>query len=172
MLSATRVFVPPALILVRERMNPLLCKDAPNGTLPLISGTSYMNSCFFIDWLKHSVKHAKPSTEDPLLLIADNHTFHCSLPTVCFVERIYNSLLLFHHIRVMCCFIGYMFLFCPLKLYTHLKLKNCLYKTRKSNNAVQSFRIFSKVYSGHCARVQLAEKAFLSYRQAKQPLTI
>ncbi|GBM00759.1 hypothetical protein AVEN_150921-1 [Araneus ventricosus] len=63
--SATRVFVPPALILPRKRMNPLLYKDEPNGTLALIRDTGYANSHLFIDWLKHFVKHAKPSAEDP-----------------------------------------------------------------------------------------------------------
>ncbi|GBO42406.1 hypothetical protein AVEN_110892-1 [Araneus ventricosus] len=82
--SATGVFVPPALILPRKRMNPLLYEDAPNGTLPLVSDTSYIDSHLFIDWLKHCVKHAKPSTEDDVLLIADNHTSHCSLPAVLF----------------------------------------------------------------------------------------
>ncbi|KAG8230099.1 hypothetical protein J437_LFUL007643 [Ladona fulva] len=33
-MSATGVFVPPALIFPRKRMNLLLCKDALNGTLP------------------------------------------------------------------------------------------------------------------------------------------
>ncbi|GBN70009.1 hypothetical protein AVEN_244283-1 [Araneus ventricosus] len=77
-MSATRVFVPPALILPRKRMNPLFYKDAPNETLPLISDTGYMNSHLFIDWLKYFPKHAKPSAEDTVLLIADNHTSHCS----------------------------------------------------------------------------------------------
>ncbi|GBM29068.1 hypothetical protein AVEN_233240-1 [Araneus ventricosus] len=71
------VFVPPALILPRKRMDRLLYKDEPNGNLALISDIGYMNSYLFIDWLKHFVKHAKPSTEDPVLLIADNHTSHC-----------------------------------------------------------------------------------------------
>ncbi|GBM42685.1 hypothetical protein AVEN_219138-1 [Araneus ventricosus] len=73
-MSATGVFVPPALILHRKRMNPLLYKDSPNGTLPLISDNGYMNSHLFIDRLKHFVKHAKPSAEDLVILIADNHT--------------------------------------------------------------------------------------------------
>ncbi|GBM82994.1 hypothetical protein AVEN_72113-1 [Araneus ventricosus] len=38
-MSATGVFLPPASILPRKRMNPLSYKDAPNGTLPLISDT-------------------------------------------------------------------------------------------------------------------------------------
>ncbi|GBN44100.1 hypothetical protein AVEN_29724-1 [Araneus ventricosus] len=83
-MSDTRVFVPPVLILPGKRMNLLLYKDAPNGTLPFISDTDYMNSHLFIDRLKHFVKHAKRSAEDPVLLIADNHTSHCSLPAVLF----------------------------------------------------------------------------------------
>ncbi|GBN18533.1 hypothetical protein AVEN_112496-1 [Araneus ventricosus] len=83
-MSATGVFVPATSILSRKRMNPLLYKDAPNGTLPLISDIGYMNSHLFSDWLKHFVKHAKPSAEDPVLLIADNHTSRCSLPAVLF----------------------------------------------------------------------------------------
>ncbi|GBN87614.1 hypothetical protein AVEN_135869-1 [Araneus ventricosus] len=71
-------------------MNPLLYKDAPNGTLPLIRDTGYMNSQLFIDWLKNFVKHAKPSAEDPVLLIADNHTPHCSLPAVLFCRENHN----------------------------------------------------------------------------------
>ncbi|GBM71736.1 hypothetical protein AVEN_269208-1 [Araneus ventricosus] len=66
-MSATGVFVPATSILPRKRMNPLLYKDAPNGTLPLISDTGYMNSHLFINWLKHFVNHAKPSAEDPVL---------------------------------------------------------------------------------------------------------
>ncbi|GBM51175.1 hypothetical protein AVEN_254591-1 [Araneus ventricosus] len=76
-MSATGVFVLPAMILPRKRMNRLLYRDAPNGTLPLISDTGYMNSHLFIDWLKHFIKHAIPSAEDPVLLIADTNTSHC-----------------------------------------------------------------------------------------------
>ncbi|GBO04099.1 hypothetical protein AVEN_70907-1 [Araneus ventricosus] len=80
-MSATGVFVPPALILSRKRMNPLLYKDAPNGSFPLISDTGYMNSHLFIDRLRHFVKHTKRSAEDPVLLIADKS--HIPLLTTC-----------------------------------------------------------------------------------------
>ncbi|GBO10207.1 hypothetical protein AVEN_194735-1 [Araneus ventricosus] len=86
-MSAIGVFVPPALILPRKGKNPFLYKDAPNGTLPLISETGYMDSYLFIDWLKQFGKHAKPSAEDPVLLIADNHTSHFSLPSVLFCRE-------------------------------------------------------------------------------------
>ncbi|GBN40088.1 hypothetical protein AVEN_258208-1 [Araneus ventricosus] len=121
-MGATGVFVPPALILPRKRMNRLLYKDALNGTLPLISDTGSMNSHLFIDWLKHFVKHAKPSAEDPVLLIADNHTFHCSLPAVLFCPENHITFLILqpHASHVLQpldkCFVA------PLKVYTHLKL--------------------------------------------------
>ncbi|GBM65069.1 hypothetical protein AVEN_86720-1 [Araneus ventricosus] len=128
-------------------MIPLLYKDAPNGTLPLISDTGYMNSHLFIDWLKHFVKHSKPSTEDHVLLIADNHTSHCSLPAVLFCREIHITFLTF-----------------PPHLYTHLKLKNGSIKWLVQNpgKAITLYKvsgIFQKAYSA-TSRVQLAEKAF------------
>ncbi|GBM61467.1 hypothetical protein AVEN_96575-1 [Araneus ventricosus] len=86
-MTATRLFVPPALILLRKRMTLLLYEDSPSGTLPLIIDTGYVNSYLFIDWLKHFVMHAKPSTEDPVLVIADSHTSHCSLPAILFYRE-------------------------------------------------------------------------------------
>ncbi|GBN68269.1 hypothetical protein AVEN_61639-1 [Araneus ventricosus] len=86
-MSATGVIVQPALILPIKRMNPLLYKDEPNGTLSLISDNGYMNPHLLIDWVKHFVKHAKPSAEDSVLLIANNHTSHLSLPSVLFCRE-------------------------------------------------------------------------------------
>ncbi|KAJ8868450.1 hypothetical protein PR048_029966 [Dryococelus australis] len=46
-----------------------------------------MNSDLFLDWLKHLVHHVKPSAEDPILLGADNHSTHCSLPVILFCRN-------------------------------------------------------------------------------------
>ena len=46
-----------------------------------------MNSDLFLDWLKHFVHHVKPSAEDPVLLIADNHSTHCSLPAILYCRE-------------------------------------------------------------------------------------
>ncbi len=46
-----------------------------------------MNCDLINNWLKNFVKHAKPSAENPVLLIADNHTFYCSLPAVLFCRQ-------------------------------------------------------------------------------------
>ncbi|GBL89798.1 hypothetical protein AVEN_179581-1 [Araneus ventricosus] len=141
-------------------MNFLLYKDAPNGTLPLISDTGYMNFHLFIDWLKHFVKHAKPSTEDPVLLIADNHTSHCSLPAVlsCRENHITFLTLPPHTSHVLQpldkCF------FAPLKaLYSSETEKWLVQNPGKAITLCKVSGIFQKAYSA-TARIQLAEKAF------------
>lgn len=86
-MSATGVYVPPALIFPRKRMNHLLFKDSPPGTLNLVTETGYMNSDLFLEWLKHFVHHTKPSQDDPVLLVADNHSSHCSLSAVLYLRK-------------------------------------------------------------------------------------
>ncbi|GBM09656.1 hypothetical protein AVEN_60283-1 [Araneus ventricosus] len=155
---ATGVFVPPALILPRKRMNSLSYKDAPNGTLPLISDTGYMNSHLFIDWLKHFVKHAKPSAEDPVLFTADDHTSRCSLPAVLFCRENHITFLPPHASHVLqpldkC-------VFAPLKaLYSSEAEKWLVQNPGKVITLYKVSGIFQKAYSA-TARVQLAEKAF------------
>ncbi|XP_046684717.1 KRAB-A domain-containing protein 2-like, partial [Homalodisca vitripennis] len=74
--SATGIYVPPAMIFPRKRMKPELYVEAPVGTLPLISDSGYMNLNIFIDWLKHFARHTKPTEDDPVLLLLDNHSTH------------------------------------------------------------------------------------------------
>ncbi|GBM92970.1 hypothetical protein AVEN_203926-1 [Araneus ventricosus] len=161
-MSTTGVFVPPCIDPPRKRMNPLLYKDAPNGTLPLISDTGYMNSHLFIDWLKHFVKHTKPSAEDPVLLIADSHASHCSLPAVLFCQENYITFLTLpphvcasHMLQQLDrCF------FAPFKaLYSSEAKKWLLQNPGKVITLYEVSGIFQKAYSA-TARFQLAEKAF------------
>ncbi|XP_068085591.1 uncharacterized protein [Anabrus simplex] len=91
--SPTGIFIPPAIIFPRKRMNVQLYQDAPEGTLPLISDSGYMNTELFLDWLKHFEQFVKPSEEDPVLLIMDNHISHCSLDAVMFCRDKFITLL-------------------------------------------------------------------------------
>ncbi|GBM73374.1 hypothetical protein AVEN_104139-1 [Araneus ventricosus] len=128
--------------------------------LPLISDTGYMNSDLFIDWLKHFVKHAKPSAEDPDLLIADNHTSHCPLPAVLFCREIHITFLTLppHASHVLQqlnrCFLA------PLKaLYSSKAEKWLVQIPGKVITIYEVSRLFQKAYSA-ISMVQLAEKAF------------
>ncbi|GBN49253.1 hypothetical protein AVEN_272103-1 [Araneus ventricosus] len=159
-MGVTGVFVPPALVLPRKRMNPLLYKDAPKGTLPLISDTGYMNSHLFIDWMKHFVKHVKTSSQDPVLLIADNHTFHCSLPAVLFCRGNHITFLtLPEHASHVPQPLNKSF-FAPLKaLYSSETEKWPVQNPGKAKTLCKVSGTFQKAYSA-TDRVQLAEKAF------------
>jgi hypothetical protein len=61
-----------------------LFADAPEGTLPMISDTGFINTELFVEWLKHFSSFVKPTKEDPVLPILDNHISHCSMEAVLF----------------------------------------------------------------------------------------
>ena len=80
--SASGHYVPPAMIFPRKRIKPELTAKAPAGTLQLCSDSGYMNTELFYEWLKHFKKHVKPSADDPVLLVLDNHSSHCSIEAI------------------------------------------------------------------------------------------
>ncbi|XP_063222242.1 uncharacterized protein LOC134534428 [Bacillus rossius redtenbacheri] len=159
-IGATGFYVPPALIFPRKRMNNMLYKDAPTGTLPLISDTGYMTTDLFIEWLKHFAMYVKPSLDDPVLLIADNHSTHCSLGAVLFCRENHITFLTLpphgSHLtqpldRVV---------FAPLKTaYATEAEKWLVQNPGKVITLYQVAGIFGAAYSA-TASVKLAERAF------------
>ncbi|KAG8264800.1 hypothetical protein J6590_108315 [Homalodisca vitripennis] len=71
----------------RRRMSPLLERGGPAGSVYTCSHNGWSNENIFLDWLKHFNKIAKPSQEDPVLLILDNHGSHVSLPSYEFCRQ-------------------------------------------------------------------------------------
>ncbi|XP_025410766.1 uncharacterized protein LOC112683809 [Sipha flava] len=78
-MNAAGSFVPPMFIYPRTRMNILLEKGGPVGSIYACSKNGWINSELFLEWLKHFSKSVKPTSEDPVLLIMDNHCSHISL---------------------------------------------------------------------------------------------
>ena len=85
--NAAGNFIPPAFIFPRKRMKAELLDGAPPSSIGMVSDTSYINSALFLDWLTHFRDHAKPSKDNPVLLILDNHTSHCTLEAVNFFRE-------------------------------------------------------------------------------------
>lgn len=85
--SAGGHYIPPALIFPRKRMKPELMNGAPSESIMFISDSGYINAELFYQYLKHFQKHAKASKEDPVLLILDNHSSHCTLEVVTFCKE-------------------------------------------------------------------------------------
>ncbi|XP_061714882.1 uncharacterized protein LOC133523371 [Cydia pomonella] len=83
-MSASGVYVPPAFIFKRKRMKPELLDGAPAGSIGMISDSSYINSDLFLDWLSHFKDYTKPTKENPVLLILDNHVSHCTIRAINF----------------------------------------------------------------------------------------
>lgn len=92
-MSAAGHFVPPAIIFPRKRMKPELTDGAPSSSLFLLSDSGFINAELFLTWLQHFASHTKPSADDPVLLILDNHSSHISIPAIKFCRE--------HHIHLL-----------------------------------------------------------------------
>jgi hypothetical protein len=77
--SASRNFVPPVLIYPRWRMSPQLQKGGPVSAIYSCSKNGWINVDLFFHWLQHLKNCVRPSSDDPVLLILDNHASHISL---------------------------------------------------------------------------------------------
>lgn len=86
-MSAVGGFVPPMFIFPRKRMTPQLEKDGPAGAIYKCSDNGWINEQLFFEWLQHFTMHTKPSSQEPVLLILDNHASHTSLKTYEFCKQ-------------------------------------------------------------------------------------
>lgn len=78
-MSASGSFIPPLFIFPRKRHSPQLEKDGPHGAVYTCSHNGWTNENIFILWLRHFIKHTKPTADTPVLLILDNHNSHATL---------------------------------------------------------------------------------------------
>lgn len=86
-MSATGIFVPPMFIYKRQRMAPHLMNGAPAGSIGDCSESGWVNEDLFFKWLQHFQKFTSSSVENPVLLIADNHSSHISISIWEFVRE-------------------------------------------------------------------------------------
>lgn len=75
-MSAGGNYIPPFVIFPRQRMKVELTNGAPPGTKFACHTSGWMQSDIFIQWFDHFLKHAKPTADDPVLLILDGHATH------------------------------------------------------------------------------------------------
>lgn len=71
--------LPPVMIFPRKKFKDHMIKGAPAGTLGLATPTGWMNAETFTETMAHFIKHASISTENPSLLVMDNHESHLSI---------------------------------------------------------------------------------------------
>lgn len=71
--SAGGNYIPPLFIFSRKRMKEELKDGAPPGSIFSCNANGWMTTEVFSIWFDHFLKHAKPTNEDPALLILDGH---------------------------------------------------------------------------------------------------
>ncbi|XP_050499832.1 tigger transposable element-derived protein 4-like [Diabrotica virgifera virgifera] len=77
--NATGTYIPPMFIFARQRMASHLQRNGPPGALYTCSKNGWITEDIFLTWLQHFQAFVKASKEDPVLLIMDNHSTHCTL---------------------------------------------------------------------------------------------
>ena len=75
--NAAGNFIPPLLIFPRKKINLELREGCPPDTLAVFHPSGWMQTEIFCPtWFNHFCKFAKPSQDDPVLLLLDGHATH------------------------------------------------------------------------------------------------
>ena len=74
--NAAGNFIPPFLIFPRVRMKLELMEGTPPGSIYACHSSGWMQTEIFTIWFRHFLAYAKPTEENPVLLILDGHSTH------------------------------------------------------------------------------------------------
>lgn len=85
--SAAGNYISPFFIFKRKRMNPLLMKQSNSNMVASVSDSGWITEQLFVDWLNHFKSFTRPSVDNPILLVLDNHESHISLPAYEFCKK-------------------------------------------------------------------------------------
>lgn len=80
--------IPPYFIFPRVNFKPYMLHDAPIGSDGSTHPSGWMTSSNFIKYMHHFAKHAKPTPENPVLLLLDNHESHISVAVLDFCKKV------------------------------------------------------------------------------------
>jgi hypothetical protein len=75
-------YIPPMFIFPRIRAKPELLHDSPAGSVAQYQPKGWMSRDIFLEWMKQFYLYAKPTANNPVLLLLDNHCSHLSLMIV------------------------------------------------------------------------------------------
>lgn len=78
-ISAQGTFIPPMIIFPRKKFKDHFVRDGPVGCVGAATGSGWMTEESFVQFLKHFIKCTKPTNNDPVLLLLDNHVSHLSI---------------------------------------------------------------------------------------------
>ncbi|KAJ8949412.1 hypothetical protein NQ318_007511 [Aromia moschata] len=93
--SAMGNSIPPMFIFPLARYHDHFIRDGPPGCHGTANKSDWMKEEDFLEFIKHFSNHARPSENNKVLLILDNHFSHLSLPLINFCRDNFITLLSF-----------------------------------------------------------------------------
>ncbi|CAH2089142.1 unnamed protein product [Euphydryas editha] len=85
--------VPPCMIFPRVHFKSHMTNGAPPETLGMATPSGWSNSDKFEDFLQHFIKHVRPTNDNKVLLIMDNHESHISIKSIELAKK--NGIVMF-----------------------------------------------------------------------------
>ena len=86
-ISASGQTIPPFLIFPRVHFKEYFLNGAPIGSKGNSNPSGWMSSENFLSFLKHFCIHVKPSKDQPVLLLLDNHESHLSINAIDYAKE-------------------------------------------------------------------------------------
>lgn len=80
--SALGNHIPPMMVFPRVNFKEYMLKGAPPGTIGGANSSGWSNEEMYFIFMQHFIKHTKPSKDERVLLVIDNHESHLSLRTL------------------------------------------------------------------------------------------
>lgn len=93
--SASGNSVPPHFIFPRKRYHSHFVRDGPTGCIGSGNQSGWMTASEFIEFIKHFALHVRPTKENPVLLLLDNHESHLSIEVIKFAKESFIVMLSF-----------------------------------------------------------------------------
>lgn len=85
--SAIGNSIPPMFVFPRKRYQDHFIRDGPPGSIGTGNGSGWMTSDEFYKFMEHFVLNVRPSKEQPVLLLLDNHESHLAVRTIDFAKE-------------------------------------------------------------------------------------
>jgi len=80
--SAAGDTIPPFYLYPRKNMQSTYLYNATSNAVGYANGSGWMTSNDFIEFMKHFIKFAHASKENPILLLMDNHRSHVTIEVI------------------------------------------------------------------------------------------
>ncbi len=84
---AIGTIIPPMLIFPRKQYKDHFVRDGPVGCLGVANPSGWTNAVHFLEFMRHFVKHAKPTKDKPVLLLLDNHDSHLAIEVLNYAKE-------------------------------------------------------------------------------------